>query len=768
MAERYGASLEAWHHWSTRLGLAEHLLPVVSNPGAKISPDSNMQTLGKTPSRFNFRGEVSGIAKWTDKLATMREIGEWEKHPDLGICVQARKVRAIDIDVPDPRKAAAIIEAIRSALPVHFFPERYREGTGKVLLPFLYDGPMPKRVIPVDGGIIEFLGDGQQWIAEAGYINSKTGQAEGRYMWRGGWPVDFPLLIETDLELLWDTLVVMFADGEPQIARVRREGSGVDLRPRPGLEDPVAQWLLEKWDVRDEGRDGEIFIRCPFDNEHSSDSGPTETVYYVAGTGGYEKGHFKCLHAHCMSRTDADYKEAIGFEITDFPDLPAVVVDPEVAQIEELLEDRGEVTGLPKFITDAKGRKEARDYNFIAFLGNPRLCGRVIAWDEFTANIVWHPASQKPEKRRWKVWRDTDYVSMTMQLDRNGFVPVRAATIRPAVLRVAENNVVDMAIEWLERLPAWDGVERIERFLPDYLKTEDTPYTRAVGLYAWTAHAGRVMDPGCQVDMVPVMAGKQNRKKTSAVRAIAPTIDMFVEISLNDKDDDITRKMRGVVVAELAELHGLKGKAAEAVKAFITRRNEKWVPKYQEFTTSFKRRLVMWGTTNKTGEDGDMFLSDPTGSRRWLPFLVSADGSKMEIKQIEADRDQLWAEGLYRWRRDGVLFSVAEELAEAEHHKYTEVDVWQTFVGRWIVADDPLAGGSPLDRPYEWDGEDVLVGALGKKVSQLTHGDKMRVGAILKALGCHRKKTRRGWKYKARAEELISFIDQSEETDPFR
>lgn len=742
MAENYGATLEAWHHWATRLGLAEHLLPVVSNPGAKVSPDSNMKTLGKTPSRFNFRGEVSGIAKWTEKFSTMREIGEWEKVPDLGICVQSRKIRAIDVDVPDKRKSAAILKVIEQALPAHFFPERYREGTGKVLLPFAFEGPMPKRVIPVDGGIIEFLGDGQQWIAEGGYIDSKTGRANGRYLWRGGWPTDFPELTEVDLEMLWDTLVVMFAEGEPQIARQRREGSGVDNRPRAGLEDPVAQWLLEKWDVRDEGRDGEIYIRCPFDNEHSSDSGPTETVYYVAGTGGYEKGHFKCLHAHCMSRTDADYKEAIGFGVEDFPDVPEDEAGTGVAVRGE---DRGTVTGLPKFIVDGKGRKEARDYNFIAFLNNPGLCGRVIAWDEFTANVVWHPASQSAEKRRWKVWRDTDYVSMTMQMDRNGFTPVRASTIRPAVYRVAENNVVDIAIEWAGRLPEWDGVERIERFLPDYLHTHDNEYTRSVGLYMWTAHAGRLLDPGCQADMVPVMVGPQDRRKTSAVKALAPNGDMFAEIDLDVKEDDLARKMRGVLVGELGELHGLRGKAATATKKFITRTDEKWVPKFQEGTTSFKRRLLIHGTTNE--EEG--FLTDPTGARRWLPYMISVDGQKMEVARIKADLLQLWAEGIARWKAEGILYEVAERLAKDEHAQFTERDVWEPLVRHWLLEEDPLSDGAPCDRPFSWGVGDVLIGALGKKSAQLTHGDKMRVGAILKSLGCEKRKGRgnTGWKY---------------------
>ncbi|MCV5824559.1 virulence-associated E family protein, partial [Escherichia coli] len=87
--------------------------------------------------------------------------------------------------------------------------------------------------------------------------------------------------------------------------------------------------------------------------------------------------------------------------------------------------------------------------------------------------------------------------------------------------------------------------------------------------------------------------------------------------SFAEKDDDLARKMRGRLVAEIGELRGLNTKELESIKAFVTRTHENWIPKYREFATQFPRRLVFVGTTNE-----DEFLADKTGNRRWLPVEV--------------------------------------------------------------------------------------------------------------------------------------------------
>ncbi len=59
---RYGALPEDWGQLDILLGLGAYLLPVVANPNAAISKQSTIKHLGKTPSVYNSRREVVGIA----------------------------------------------------------------------------------------------------------------------------------------------------------------------------------------------------------------------------------------------------------------------------------------------------------------------------------------------------------------------------------------------------------------------------------------------------------------------------------------------------------------------------------------------------------------------------------------------------------------------------------------------------------------------------------------------------------------------------------
>ena len=76
------------------------------------------------------------------------------------------------------------------------------------------------------------------------------------------------------------------------------------------------------------GNDGQAFIECPWKHEHSMDSGETECAYFPIGTKGYQVGHFKCLHASHMDKTDYAFEEALLTFADDFEDMPAVVEDP--------------------------------------------------------------------------------------------------------------------------------------------------------------------------------------------------------------------------------------------------------------------------------------------------------------------------------------------------------------------------------------------------------------------------------------------------------
>lgn len=384
---------------------------------------------------------------------------------------------------------------------------------------------------------------------------------------------------------------------------------------------------------------------------------------------------------------------------------------------------------LPSFDRDGKGRIEATLNNLALALARPDVCGLRVGLDEFRDSIMYAPHGGGA----WQPWGDADAVRLRQYLERHGFKPIGRELMRDAILLAADNGRFDSAADWLGNL-RWDGVPRIENFYSEYFGATSSEYTKAAGRYTWTALAARVMNPGCKVDMVPILVGDQGLKKSSAVAAISPDSECFAEVDLAARDDDLSRRMRGCLVAEIGELRGLHSRDLESIKAFITRTHENWVPKFKEFATKFPRRLVFFGTTNK-----DYFLADETGNRRWLPIKVG----RADAQAVARDRDQLWAEGAALYKESGVAYAEVEALATEQHEAYEMPDAWEDAIAQWLAETDLLTGDMPSSRGF-LRVRDVMRNALNFTDSQIKRGDEMRVAAILRKLGYARRKVREG------------------------
>ena len=314
-----GASQLEWAHFDLVLGLTADLLPVVSNLRAVVSPKSNLKGLGKTPSVYNAQRQVVGLPNWTRLRATPVQILRWQADRDYGMCLQTRVVRAIDVDIPDPEQAQRVAQLVTDLLGVAL-PKRVRANSGKLLLAFGLRGDYSKRVIRTAHGAIEFLANGQQFVA------CGTHSSGVRYEWEGGLPDEFPVVSDARFEALWVALDGEFAiePGGMAPASVKAQKLA-DVHER----DPVARHLLDHGHVLKTERDGRLHIKCPYTDEHTTDTGESATTYWPAHTGGYALGHFRCLHAHCEQRTDEDFLAGVGYGPEDEFE---AIADTEIAE----------------------------------------------------------------------------------------------------------------------------------------------------------------------------------------------------------------------------------------------------------------------------------------------------------------------------------------------------------------------------------------------------------------------------------------------------
>lgn len=353
-------------------------------------------------------------------------------------------------------------------------------------------------------------------------------------------------------------------------------------------------------------------------------------------------------------------------------------------------------------------------------LACPAMTGWRVGYDAFRDEIMRAPHGTD----NWQAFTDADITALRMVFERRGFAKAPKDLVRDAIDYVAKLATFDSAILWLENLPSWDGVPRVERFLTDYCAVALTPYACAASLYVWTAMAGRVLEPGCQADMALILAGEQGIGKTSLVKLLAPAKEHYVSVALDTRDTDLARRMRGRLVGEIAELRGMRSRELEAIKDFISRTHEDWIPKYREFSTSFPRRLVFIGTTND-----DEFLIDSTGNRRFLPVRVG----QIDLAAIERDRLQLWAEARELFNARGVCWQDAQYLAITEHREYMVHDTWEDTIAQWLSECD-LDCAAP--RGYAgFTTLEVLAGALSMSAQQADRRAQMRAADAIKALG---------------------------------
>lgn len=384
---------------------------------------------------------------------------------------------------------------------------------------------------------------------------------------------------------------------------------------------------------------------------------------------------------------------------------------------------------LPPFARDKKGAIDATVTHTVMAARRPDITGLQIAYDEFRDEIT---VAQPGTALAWRPMTDADAVTVRMGLERIGFKSAPKELTRDACVLVAAENAYDSAKLWLGSL-AWDGVPRAERYLIDFMGCEDTPYTRAVALYMWSALAGRVLQPGVKADMVPIYEGDQGLRKSSSIEAISPAPEFFVELDFDKDEDDTVRSLRGALVGEVAELSGLHTRQIEWIKKFVVRKTEKWIPKYKEFATTFARRLLFIGTTNRVD-----ILADDTGNRRWLPVHVT----RADVEGIAAARDQLWAEGAVLFNQHGVMWQQAERLAPVEHDKYTMEDSWESAVANWLESSDDFDADGLAWKNRAFTTSDVMVGALRLSAKEQDRLAQKRLSAILRTFGFVQKTAR--------------------------
>ena len=324
---------------------------------------------------------------------------------------------------------------------------------------------------------------------------------------------------------------------------------------------------------------------------------------------------------------------------------------------------------------------------------------------DYLAGLIWAQRRVSPIATKQAVIDAMDHCMMC-----NEYNPLTDYLTR--VYNEHKDEIADDYLDWIPRL--YLGIEEDYEFATEAFKR-------------WLISAvARAFDPGCKVDNLIVLEGEQGAGKSTLLLNLAGP-DWFGDALPAMHTKDASDYLRGKWIVELAEMSSIKRSEVEEIKAFITRREEKFRPAYGRAEIIYPRSCVFAGTTN-----ADTYLRDTTGNRRFWPLRVG----KVNVDEIAEDRDRIWAAAckLYFKNESWQLSKQFRERAEAEQMARTFEDEWIGIISNLIETHSTLINQNEMSVADVGEAMNIDKEKLDK-ATQMRIADCMKESGLVRKMG---------------------------------
>ena len=295
--------------------------------------------------------------------------------------------------------------------------------------------------------------------------------------------------------------------------------------------------------------------------------------------------------------------------------------------------------------------------------------------------------------------------------------------------------------DWLDDLPAWDGLDRVRHWLSDVFEVEKEgdPLVSWAAKFVSLGAVTRAYEPGAKLDEMPVLIGPQGIGKSTALRLVLPPDmpDLFADgLHLAGNPKERAEALLGRVIVEAAEMAGSTRAELESLKAFLSRVDDGAVRlAYRRNPETMLRRAIIVGTTNAP----EPLPNDPSGNRRFVPVVLSSGDVGRLRAYLDHNRTQLWAEAVALYK-SGEPARLPDELktaqAEATEWARRRDELLEDAAERWLSAD---RDGFTMAEAA------CGIGMVRERATAITLAmrDVRRLGAILQAHGYAKRRERR-------------------------
>jgi hypothetical protein len=302
-----------------------------------------------------------------------------------------------------------------------------------------------------------------------------------------------------------------------------------------------------------------------------------------------------------------------------------------------------------------KGPKSTDARNVLAMFSAMQF---IVKYDEFTHKMMLEHLDRSRRHVNDGVLHQLYLIAHSHGLN------VSKTLLTDALFGAGHMNVCNSAREFLENLPPWDGVERGDTLYIRHLGCADTPYTRGVGRLSGVAAVRRILDPGCKYDHMPVAISPEGYGKSSLWAILAGEGRFEESVNFAADPKTLIEQTVGKIVVEIPEMANLRRKDVEHVKSLVSRRADTARASYGRVADTTPRAFVFWGTTNRTTP-----LVGNDGNRR---FLLLHCTKPIDFAAVLAERDQLWAEWVFKEKHYGPALVLPPEAREEAFKLQTE------------------------------------------------------------------------------------------------
>ena len=293
----------------------------------------------------------------------------------------------------------------------------------------------------------------------------------------------------------------------------------------------------------------------------------------------------------------------------------------------------------------------------------------MVWWDEFYGRLF-HAGGE---------WTDANTIALLVRFQRElGFQRLSDTTLYHALVAYGRLKPRNEPRDWMQEL-TWDGVKRVEGFFRAAFGAKNNDYTRAVSRNFWLTLVARAVSPGCKVDTMVVLEGRQGAGKGRALQAIGGK--WFTEASESVMSKDFYMCLQGKLIIEIGEMDVFGRAERTRIKQILSSCVDRYRSPYGRLAEDSPRRSVFVGTTNESS-----YLNDPTGARRFWPVKVG----NIDLTYIYSNRDQLFAEGM-------ALFSAWKATVTPEMPYGNE------SLGWWQMPDSTAAEQESRRQHDEWE-----------------------------------------------------------------